>query len=100
MFYARAHDQTVEADYFAAMERIEQRLQVAPQAEAKEAPVSEAQKEQILALAEQLAVPEAPPEQRSSLFAQIRSLLLDGEALALPVQEQAWIPPPVVPAAV
>ena len=30
MIYARAHDQTVAEDYFAAMERVEQRLEIVP----------------------------------------------------------------------
>jgi hypothetical protein len=30
MIYARAHDQTVSDDYFAAMERVEQRLEIKP----------------------------------------------------------------------
>ena len=28
MIYARAHDQTVADDYFAAMEKVEQRMQI------------------------------------------------------------------------
>jgi len=35
MIYARAHDQTVADDYFAAMERVEQRLEIAPKPEQK-----------------------------------------------------------------
>jgi site-specific recombinase XerD len=31
MIYARAHDQTVAEDYFAAMERVEQRLEIVPE---------------------------------------------------------------------
>jgi hypothetical protein len=30
MIYARAHDQTVADDYFAAMQRVEQRLEIVP----------------------------------------------------------------------
>ena len=30
MVYARAHDQTVAEDYFAAMQRVEQRLEIVP----------------------------------------------------------------------
>jgi hypothetical protein len=33
MIYARAHDQTVAEDYFTAMERVEQRLEIVPKAE-------------------------------------------------------------------
>jgi uncharacterized membrane protein YobD (UPF0266 family) len=30
MIYARAHDQNVAEDYFSAMQRVEQRLEIAP----------------------------------------------------------------------
>lgn len=104
MVYARAHDQTVEADYFAAMSRVEQRLQVAPEPEPTAAAVTDAEKTQILAIAEQLAAPEAAPETRRSLFEQVRCLLFGPQTLqeqAAPVQENnmAWIPPPVAVAA-
>lgn len=33
MIYARAHDQTVADDYFAAMQRVEQRLDIVPKKE-------------------------------------------------------------------
>jgi site-specific recombinase XerD len=100
MVYARAYDQTVEADYFAAMGRIEQRLQVSAEVETTETPVGEVERSQILALAEQLAAPEAEPEQRLSLFEQIRSLLLGAQPIQQPAESQVWIPPPSVPAAV
>jgi site-specific recombinase XerD len=75
MVYARAHDQTVEADYFAAMSRVEQRLQVTPEPETPTGAVTEDEKTQILAIAKQLAAPEAEPETRISLFEQMRALL-------------------------
>jgi hypothetical protein len=100
MIYARAYDQTVEADYFAAMSRVEQRLQVSPEPEIDELPVGGAERMQILTLVEQLASPEAEPEQRLSLFEQIRSLLLGAQPILLPAESQAWIPTPRVQAAV
>lgn len=33
MIYAKAHDQTVVDDYFAAMERVERRLEIVPRKE-------------------------------------------------------------------
>ncbi len=44
MIYARAHDQTVADDYFAAMERVEQRLEIVP----AEAPKRDAKQETII----------------------------------------------------
>src|SRR5919108_6244935 len=35
MVYARVHDQTVAEDYFAAMERVEQRLEIVPEPKQK-----------------------------------------------------------------
>ena len=76
MIYARVHDQTVEADYFTAIGRVEQRLQVGPEPEkAEESPVSEEDRVEILTLAEEMANPEAEPEKRQSLFEKIWVLL-------------------------
>ena len=105
MIYARVHDQTVSDEYYAAMNRVEQRLQVAPEPETPTEAVADEKKTQILAIAEQLADPEAAPETRRSLFEQMRGLLFEASALketVLPVKEsssQVWIPPPVVLAA-
>ncbi len=41
MVYARAHDQTVEADYFAAMERVEQHLELAGLSKQENRPVGQ-----------------------------------------------------------
>jgi len=73
LIYARVHDQTVETDYFTAMQRVEQRLQVGP--EPIEPPVSEEDRAEILTLAEEMANPQAEPEKRQSLFEKIRALL-------------------------
>jgi hypothetical protein len=64
--YARIHDRTVTEDYYAAMERVEQRLQIGPPpapsdaASATEA-LDDGKREQLLELAEQLAEPELRP---------------------------------------
>ena len=75
MIYARAHDQTVADDYFAAMERVEQRLQIGPAPEAKPPPISEQDRAEIIQLAEQLAAPETTPEERVRLLGRLRCLL-------------------------
>ena len=100
MVYARAYDQTVEADYFAAMSRVEQRLQVVTEPEPAIAVVTDEEKVQILAIAGQLAAPEAEPETRRTLFEQMRCLLFGGQTfpeavLSVEVNDQVWIPPPV-----
>ncbi len=100
MVYARAYDQTVEADYFAAMSRVEQRLLVAPEPEPTIAVVTDDEKVQILAIAGQLAAPEAEPEMRRNLFEQMLCLLFGGQTfpetvLSVEAGSQVWIPPPV-----
>jgi len=68
MIYARVHDQTVAEDYYAAMDRVEQRLQLAPPAEVDESndsqPLNDGEREQLLDLAAQLAEPNLSPEER------------------------------------
>jgi hypothetical protein len=87
MVYAHAHDQTVENDYFAAMSRIEQRLQLVDQPVKVSLPVSAPERDQLLTLAEQLFAPEMPLETRLNIASQIRNLLTG---------QEAWIPPPVM----
>ena len=52
----RAYDATVEADYFTAMARIEQRLELAPEEEAPQQ-IQEDERSQLLGLADRLAEP-------------------------------------------
>jgi hypothetical protein len=87
MVYAYAHDQTVENDYFAAMRRIEQRLELVDKPQNGSVPVSAPERGQLLTLAEQLFAPEMSFETRLEIAAQMRGLL---------VGQSAWIPPPVL----
>lgn len=83
--YARAHDQTVEEDYFRAMSSVEKRLELLGRPEEKEEPVTEDERGQILALTEKLVEPELSAEARLVIAAQIRLVLL-GELKASPSQ--------------
>lgn len=98
MVYARAYDQTVEADYYAAMGRIEQRLELAPETGKENQSLEEAQRTHLLALAEQLSTPELSDELRLEIVAQMRGLLNGSAARHEPqtqaYQSSAWIPPP------
>ena len=87
MVYAHAHDQTVENDYFAAMSRIEQKLQLVDQPTRISLAVSAPQHSQLLSLAEQLFAPEMTFETRLKIASQMRGLLID---------TSAWTPPPVL----
>ena len=72
MIYARAHDQTVADDYFAAMQRIEQRLDIAPETNDEVVKVQE--RAQVLRWVERLAQPELCLEDRLSAVEQLREL--------------------------
>jgi len=79
MVYARVHDQTVAEDYYAAMDRVEQRLQIAPPTEADESNdcnrPNDDEREQLLELAEQLADPDLGAEERIKLVDRMRQIL-------------------------
>jgi integrase len=90
MIYAKAHDQTVADDYYAAMGRIEQRLEIVP-LEPETPPEPEPRNSELLSLTEQLAQPELSLDMRLLLVAQMRAILRR-EMRGMPVSE---IPIPV-----
>jgi hypothetical protein len=74
MVYARAHDQTVAEDYFTAMARVEQRLEIVP-AKQKDMEVVKVQEpEKLIQLIEQLETPELCFEERLDITLQLREL--------------------------
>lgn len=77
MVYAKAHDQAVADDYFAAMERVEQRLQIG---DAKNEETIEDVKvqepEKLSQLIEQLEVPELWLEERLGIASQLREMFV------------------------
>ena len=100
MIYARVHDQTVAEDYYAAMGSVERRLALAED-EKQPGRLQESEREQVLAIAAQLAQPEVDHNMRMDLAQQI-CLILAGTSLtslAFPIQSQEiWLPdhpPPV-----
>jgi hypothetical protein len=74
MVYARAHDQTVAEDYFAAMERVEQRLEIVPAKQQDIEVVKVQEPTKALQLIEQLEIPELCYEERLDIAAQLREL--------------------------
>lgn len=74
MIYARAHDQTVADDYFAAMERVEQRLDIVPETVSNDEVVKVQEHAQLLVFAEQLAQPELSFSERLNIADQLREL--------------------------
>ncbi len=77
MIYARVHDRTVADDYYAAMDRIEQRIDIGPPPQiglAGESLTGD-EREQLLALAVQLAEPNLSVETRLELVDRMCLLL-------------------------
>jgi site-specific recombinase XerD len=86
MIYARAHDQTVADDYFAAMERVEQRLEIVPVEEdtctperasgrCEDSRSMENVKVQVVQLIERLELPDLCYEERLGIVGQLREML-------------------------
>ena len=77
MIYARAHDQNVADDYFAAMSRVEQRLDLIPESaqETKDDVVNVLPAKQLLVWAERLAVPELCQRERLEIAESLKEIL-------------------------
>jgi integrase/recombinase XerD len=67
MVYARAHDQTVAKDYFEAMSRVEQRLEIVPKEEERG--------QQVLGWVEKLTLPELAYGERLEIAEGLRQAL-------------------------
>jgi site-specific recombinase XerD len=93
MIYARAHDQTVAEDYFAAMERVEQRLEVTPpkQEETVTETTPKPEYEQVLALAEELSLPELSLDGRLAIAQRLRDLFGAEQALSPPEENMELV---------
>ncbi len=81
MIYARAYDQTVADDYFAAMSRVEQRMEIAPlpkpakETKTEDEVVKEQENLQLVTWLERLALPELCQEERLELVDQLKHAL-------------------------
>jgi site-specific recombinase XerD len=76
MIYAKAHDQTVADDYFAAMERVEQRLEIVPVEEKQEETIEVVKvQEKVFQLIERLEMPELCLDERLGVVIQLRDVL-------------------------
>ena len=79
MIYARAYDQTVAEDYFAAMSRVEQRLEIAPapeqEPETEDEVVKVPERAQLLAWVERLALPELCQKERVEITERLKQVL-------------------------
>jgi site-specific recombinase XerD len=74
MVYAKVHDHKVAEDYYAAMEQVEKRLDLASEGNVK-APIDANERGQLLALTDQLAESHLTRMERMELAAQMRWLL-------------------------
>ena len=77
LIYARVHDEAIASDYYAAMSRIEKSLEIPAKVEDVKEQTSEdtLPRTQLLAVIDQLAVPQLRNETRLDLVAQMRHLL-------------------------
>ena len=79
LIYARAHDQTVAEDYFTAMSRVEQRMDIAPapkpEPETEYEVVKVPESAQLLAWVERLALPELQPKERLEIAESLKRAL-------------------------
>ena len=75
LVYAKVHDHTVSADYYAAMARIEARLDLAPGETGEALTMHLFTRAALLALVNHLAEPELKPELRLDLVEQLRGIL-------------------------
>jgi hypothetical protein len=76
MIYAHAHNRTVAEDYYAAMERIEQGLNLTGSSPINgQGRISQDERGRLLALVNQLAVPRLDQKVRLNLVDQMRLLL-------------------------
>ncbi len=77
MIYARAHDQTVAEDYFAAIQRVEERLNIVPEPEqeTEDEVVKVREQAKLFQLIEQWELPELCHEERLGITAQLRQVL-------------------------
>ena len=80
MIYARAHDQSVAEDYYSAMSRVEQRMEIAPipqpEPEPKENEVVKVPEQaKILTWIDLLALPELCQEERLEIAASLKQAL-------------------------
>ena len=77
MIYARVHNRTVAEDYYAAMDVVEKRLEVAPSEEERddEPELNDDDRAELLELASQLAEPDLSIEMRQDLVDQMRDVL-------------------------
>jgi site-specific recombinase XerD len=78
MVYARVHDRTVAEDYYAAMARIEENLDIsasAGQPPDTGEPANVSERDQLLALLDRLAAPQVSVETRLDLVEQVRRMV-------------------------
>lgn len=80
MIYARAHDQTVAEDYFSAMARVEERLEIVPpkQEETRNEVINVPETTQILDCINLLALPELGQNERLEIAESLKQALFPG----------------------
>lgn len=73
MIYAKAHDQNVAEDYFSAMQRVEERLEILPP-KTEEKKDEDVKVQMVFQLIQQLETPELELEERLDIASQLREV--------------------------
>ena len=84
--YARVHDQTVAEDYFAAMGSVEKRLDLLGKEEEKPQEVSESERDELLALADQLLGPKLSLKLCVEVASQMLTILQRSDSALVVIQ--------------
>ena len=88
MIYARAHDQAVAEDYFAAMGRVEQRLEIVPlpehEPEEDEEEVEDPDRAQLVVWVDLLVLPELCQQERVEIAENLKRALCLGHVVGRP----------------
>jgi len=85
MIYARVHDQTVADDYYAAMQKVEQRLSLLGEQEEENAPLHQSERSQLFELIQQVAKPDLSFQSRLEITEQMRRILMQQQSDPVPI---------------
>jgi site-specific recombinase XerD len=101
MIYARVHDQTVADDYYGAMSRVEQRLELVDEKGPAKMQDANFKHLQLISLADELITPELSYEMRCNIASRIRSLVVGLNSFIIDLRsnestQELWIPPPQI----
>jgi len=84
MIYARVHDQTVGDDYYSAMQKVEQRLDLVGDLEELESSIQDNKRVQLLELIQQVVEPGLSVQSQIEIADRMREVLMDWQCKPAP----------------